>query len=651
MLHKNITKLFALASILLIAACTIPAHAKTVNAAKMPGFNPANATKALQAALDSGADKVIVPDVGKPWIVTPLQLRSNQTVIFKPGVVILAKKGKFHGLNDSLFTASGVKNLTIIGDGATWRMHKKDYANPKKYKHAEWRMGLKILGSSNVTIEGLTIEKTGGDGIYISGGSGQSYSKNITIRNVILYDNYRQGISVISADHLRIENVIMRNTGGTPPMAGIDFEPNRAGQRLSHIVMKDCLTWGNHGSGYALYLVNLNRSSEPVSIHIEDCRAIGDNAQSVTITTTNDVAKAPKGQVTFEDCVFRGSKTGGIKISKPAKALKVVFDDCKLIRPAMDYSHATPIQFSTRSHATGAIGGVVFDDFKIIDPLGRKSIGYVLHRAVVPLKKVTGNIIVKGTKRTQHFKLSPKLLKKWSPGTNFAKVSYINLSKVTWLASAAPTRLKLNKATLRKHAQYALYAGKGDKVKVEIKYGQIGRYSGKAMKVDVTAPLGKSMYARRIPFKKITAVSFIAPKSGLYQLNMQPGANYCRLVTSTNPIAMVTPKNGFDMNGSGGNYYFWVPKGTKQLAIRGSGSGNEAFGMTLVRPDGTIVKSIKKIIGMVQITGKTTPSQTGQIWKLKLAPAPGLFFGDHSVKLLGVPPLLSTAPQAVIRSK
>jgi hypothetical protein len=35
------------------------------------GFDPRNATKAMQEALCSGAKKVTVPDMGKPWVVRP----------------------------------------------------------------------------------------------------------------------------------------------------------------------------------------------------------------------------------------------------------------------------------------------------------------------------------------------------------------------------------------------------------------------------------------------------------------------------------------------------------------------------------------------------------------------------------------------------
>jgi hypothetical protein len=50
------------------------------------GFNAVDATAALQGAIDSKADTVLVPYMGKDWIVTPIvmtgSLNSNKVVIF-----------------------------------------------------------------------------------------------------------------------------------------------------------------------------------------------------------------------------------------------------------------------------------------------------------------------------------------------------------------------------------------------------------------------------------------------------------------------------------------------------------------------------------------------------------------------------------------
>jgi hypothetical protein len=83
------------------------------------GFDEEDSTEALQAAINSGAPKLIVENMGKPWIVRPMSLASNQEIIFEEGCEILAKRGEFKGRNDTLFTARGVENVTIRGYGAT----------------------------------------------------------------------------------------------------------------------------------------------------------------------------------------------------------------------------------------------------------------------------------------------------------------------------------------------------------------------------------------------------------------------------------------------------------------------------------------------------------------------------------------------------
>jgi hypothetical protein len=114
---------------------TVAGKRTTANAAWW-GFNREDSTEALQAAINSGAKTLIVPFMGDPWIVRPLQLRSQQEIILEPGVLILAKKGEFQGGGDSLFSAVGQSNLVIHGYGATLRMHKRDYQNPP-YTKAE----------------------------------------------------------------------------------------------------------------------------------------------------------------------------------------------------------------------------------------------------------------------------------------------------------------------------------------------------------------------------------------------------------------------------------------------------------------------------------------------------------------------------------
>lgn len=236
------------------------------------GYETAEATKALQTAINSGAKKVIIDNAGE-WIVEPINLTSDQVIEIEKGVVITAKRGAFKGRGDSMFNLVGIRNVTIDGNGALLRMWKSDYFSPE-YKRGEWRTCINIQSCSNIKVGRLTIMDSGGDGIYLgSAGGAQPYCKDIVIRNVVCDGNARQGISVISAENLLIENCTLINTIGASPQSGIDFEPNFPHERLVNIVMRNCVAENNRGDGYMVDFVNLNETTTNVSITYDNCSA------------------------------------------------------------------------------------------------------------------------------------------------------------------------------------------------------------------------------------------------------------------------------------------------------------------------------------------------------------------------------------------
>jgi len=266
----------------------------TANAAWW-GFNDTNSTVALQAALCSGARTVIVPNMNKPWRVDPILLESDQELVFEPGTVVEARRGSFMGLGDALFKAKGKQHILIRGHGTIWQMHKEDYVRPP-YRKGEWRHGLALLACHDVTVQGLTIARSGGDGIYVGSGC-----RDIVVRDVTCEANHRQGISVISAENLLIERCTLRATQGTSPQAGIDFEPNYASERLVNCTLRNCVIEDNRGAGVQLYLKNLKRSSRPISIVIERCRIRGNRWPNVILAKSRGADK-PGGTIRFVDC-------------------------------------------------------------------------------------------------------------------------------------------------------------------------------------------------------------------------------------------------------------------------------------------------------------------------------------------------------------
>ena len=252
----------------------------TVVVASCWGWDPADSTEFLQAALDSGARKVIIPPMcddsyadcptsqstgDHKWITLPLHIRSDTVLIFQIGVQLWAKRWEYTSHGSTVLNLDYVSNVDIIGYGATVQMWKQDYAYkpgapqqgsgtcqpgvgiPCNYSKAEWRHCIQLTEAENVTIVGLTVSSSGGDGIGIGGVETTypsaactaahkypschtpemlkrggccrvSVTRNVHIKDFTATNNYRQGMSVTGAVNLLVEDSVFELTGGTAPM-------------------------------------------------------------------------------------------------------------------------------------------------------------------------------------------------------------------------------------------------------------------------------------------------------------------------------------------------------------------------------------------------------------------------------------------------
>jgi hypothetical protein len=376
------------------------------------GFNPDDSTDTIQAAINSGARTVVISNVGAPWIVRPITLRSNLELIFNPGVLVLAKQGEFQGGGDALFRATDMTDITIRGHGATLRMRKKDYQNPP-YTKAEWRMGLAFTGCKRVLVEGVRVESSGGDGIYI-GSSGQlGWCEDVVIRDCISHDNHRQGISIISAVNLLIENSVFSGTSGTPPEAGIDFEPDSPHERLINCVVRNCLFENNQGHEILVYLKPLDQTSEPVSIRFENCHSrMGLPGMKPEDFTDMDekgwsgmsVGAAhdkTRGLVEFINCTSENTGREGTKIyDKSAIGAKVRFVNCTWTNPwvsaAREYAgpRVPVLILLRRPEITERLGGIEFVDCHVFDNVFRPAVQLEEIKSYFGLHDVSGRIFV-----------------------------------------------------------------------------------------------------------------------------------------------------------------------------------------------------------------------------------------------------------------
>ena len=256
----------------------------TYNVSQQYGYSPTDATAFLQAALNDPTAAVIVIDdlQGSTWITDGLLLtRDNVRIEFAPGVEVEALAGAL-GQFESLLNIRGCSNVFVEGNGGTMRIDKSQYPSNSEFRHC-----ILTRGPQNVTIQNLLLTGAAGDGIEVgpdfvpdvndidNDGDFAEFvptepTQNLTLNNLVCDANNRQGMSVVSVIGLTVNNCTFSNTQGTEPESGVDFEPFQRYQPMQGIVMTGCTFSGNHGNGIQFGGVDIDASSPPSSILIQN---------------------------------------------------------------------------------------------------------------------------------------------------------------------------------------------------------------------------------------------------------------------------------------------------------------------------------------------------------------------------------------------
>ncbi|MBM3859948.1 MAG: hypothetical protein FJ395_09895 [Verrucomicrobia bacterium] len=639
-----------LIALVLAAPMPLLAAHKTVRASSF-GFNPTNSTAALQAAINSGTRKLIVENMGAPWIVDKLQLASDQEIVFEKGAVLQALRGAFKGKNDSLLSASLKTNITLTGYGATLKMWKQDYDDKTQYTHAEWRHVLNFKSCANVRVLGLTLADSGGDGIYLGVARRGLPCSDFVIKDVVCDNNYRQGISVISARNLLIENCVLKDTGGTSPMAGIDFEPNHDTEELVNCVMRNCVSENNRGDAYVFYLRPLRAHSKPISIRIENCRAVGCRSSARFVTCSDSETAGVKGTMDFINCKFEGALDAGIGVGdKPFTGARVSFVNCQIINAATNKPTATPIQLTNRSTATEDLGNIRFVNCTITDPLNRKPMSYQDMSGGLALRDVTGTLIVNG----KTHRLTTELLAQWMPVTGFIPIPKFVMKNVRFeplFPEAQPDAKRRGTARVRGPSEWLLWAEAGQEVSFTVHIRRVGKAGPQPVPVSIVAPSGKAAKLESAQGEGETAYVFPATETGAHKIVCDPRKWTATVNSATHRVCLYAANSAIHFLSTTGDYFFWVPPGTKEFALRVSGEGaGERVKAALRNPSGKTVEEKDNIAEAHQFIGKPTSDSTGEIWSLRLDKPSASAMEDFHVRFQGIPPVLSHTKESLLKT-
>ena len=606
------------------------------------GFDKDDSTRALQAAIQSRVPRLVVDNMGSPWITEPLSCVSDQEIVFEKGVEILAKRGFFTGISDALFSLMCVTNVTLRGKtGAILRMRRADYDAPP-YTRAEWRHVLNIKSSVNIKVYGLTLAESGGDGIYLGSVRREWPNRDIHIKDVVCDRNYRQGISVISAENLLIENTVMRNTAGTPPEAGIDFEPNYHAERLKNCVMRDCVTENNKGDGYEFYLPNLRRTSEPVSVRLENCRSSGDRV-AVRVITGNAYAEAVRGEILFAGCRFEKALRNGVLVGrKPASGIKLVFDRCVLADCAAHTNIFPDILLWNTISDEQPGGGILLDRMTILQPVART---WLMCRNNVPdsetVTALTGTVKVKQGTTLQKITLTPEWVKAQFPPRFPVRVPRVavDLAKARVIDRAEGVQ-KLPRLRLRRKGTYVFYAETGKEAFLAGQQTQVGKKPPASNPLLVVrSPNGQVFQKLPLPpFEQRVEIRFTPAVAGYYTLEVDVGNNAFTLLEANLPVALDTTKKAASLIASAGTLFAAVPKDTGVFAFSVAGEGDdEAVKATVIDHTGKAVWTNDAVIQMDRFTATEGQGVPGGLWQVTFGHPNKGVFEDFHLEVLGIP--------------
>ena len=382
------------------------------------GFNATDSTEFLQKAINSHVKRLIIDRQPSAWISGPLTGVGNQELVFEAGTELVALKGAFRGKGDCLLSFPGCTNVIIRGqkkDGgksAHIRMQKADYQSGA-YEKSEWRHGLSLFGCRKVLIQDLAIESTGGDGIYLGVASDKKPNVNVVIRRVDCHNNHRQGISVISAEKLLVEDCRLRNTAGTAPQAGIDFEPNDPEDSLSDCVVRRCVAENNAGTGYQICPQSLRGRSKPISIYLEDCVSRGNTQHAIHLCSAQK--DAPGGLLRITRFLSDNDAMAGLSVQfNPYDAVRIEMSNSEVRDSARKDSFFPPLYVQGVDSDHRPAGNIHFKHLLIKDDVERPFLKFREGKGD-GVRDITGDIILKRNGRTESITIDDAWLRQFTP--------------------------------------------------------------------------------------------------------------------------------------------------------------------------------------------------------------------------------------------
>ena len=576
------------------------------------GWDAADATKCLQTAIDSGAKVVRVDRQAGDWIVSrTISTRGDQEIVFEDGVVVQAKRGCFKGITDSLFRVKMTTNTVLRGEGkATLRMCMPDYLDETQYKAAEWRHCISTLSPVNLTVSNLTVEASGGDGVYVNG------CRNMIVEDVISSGNNRQGISVITVDGLVVRNCTFKNTKGALPECGIDIEPHVDSCYVQNVLIENCRFVDNNCHGIAMNLSGLSSKSRDVSITVRNCTSSGNKYHGIWAILGRNTHKGPKGRILFENVKVFDNGSEPLSIENLATGTyRIGFKDCDFdgTKAGRGFQLTTAEDF----------GDVAFGGTTLRVPEGVEPVKF-MGATGSGIEKLVGNLKVVTEKTTKDVDL-----RAW--GSRF--VSHPELRQFRQNRAdfdikslqAADSKADIGEnegwsPLIRGGARLLVRAPSKGEHKLYFKIAKVGpKWNPEGGTITVYDGQGTTHdQAKLKPFGEVTEYVLKSQGALMYTVKVSAGQFGGFLYKSSFPGTGILCRNAVDFLATkNASLYFPVPKGSKEVKVEFNMSAGEPMTGRLVNPQGEIVAKVEGARARSVLSAEFPETEADGIWCLK----------------------------------
>lgn len=357
-------------------------------------------------------------------------------------------------------------------------------------------------------------------------------------------------------------------------MAGIDIEPNAPNEVCRNIVLENCRTFGNRGSGYELAFQAHNGTSPPIDVTLIGCTSDGDSRSlSFNGATARPVGNV-SGIVTIRDCVFRAAKGSPFGLLSPRQS-----------NVRMRFANS-------RFEQNGRVENT--DDSWV----SRNLLAFSPAAATLPTNRPKPAAEIQATDLC--------------PG-----------------AMRSLTELKLRRAF-----SYAFYADKAKVCRFRGRHVVCGSYRPSEKPIAVCDAQGRTLASVR-PFEGESDFSVAVPRSGIYSLAFDVGGCAFALTAADVPVAIDCTCGDVSAIESTGRLMFVVPENAERFGVYASSQLTELVGMRVVDPNGTTKWEDMAVCGWRGYT--SGPRPTSGIWQIELMRPNVGGFEDYQVDLVGVP--------------